>query len=112
MIRANVLLLFGAAAMACAVLSGCGGGQEEPEGHLVAGGINDGGYAAVPAQTDCPVCGAPIKRDVYAEEEEGRVYFDSDGCLEEWNRNPDEYADRLRSQAQPSPFGEPARGRR
>ena len=105
MIRRNVLFALGAAVLTVALFAGCGGGDEKPKGHLVAGGINDGGHAAIPAQTKCPVCDAPIKRDVYADTDEGRVYFDSEECLQKWNENPDEYRDKLQDQEQPSPFG-------
>lgn len=89
------------------LVAGCGGegGGEKSKSRLVAGGISDDARAAVAAQTACPVCGSPIQRDAYADTEKGRVYFDSEDCVQKWRDTPDQYRQKLQDQAQPSPFG-------
>ncbi len=106
--RNNPVVLLGAVLLACAIAAGCGGNGgngEEPKGHLVAGGIGDGVSAAVPAQTECPVCGAPITDEAYVDMDEGRVYFDSEECAQEWEQDPQQYRENLEEQKQPNLFG-------
>jgi len=105
--RGNLVVLLGAVLLACAFAAGCGGkggNGEEPKGHLVAGGIGDGAGAAVPAQTECPICGAPITDEAHVDTNNGRVYFDREECAQQWERDPEQYRENLEEQRQPDLF--------
>ena len=107
MMRPNVLSVAVVVAVMSVLVAGCGDGGEggKSQSRLVAGGINDPAHAAVPAQTACPVCDSPIKRDAYVDTEQGRVYFDAQDCAGKWQDTPEQYMQKLQEQAQPSPFG-------
>ena len=107
MMTRTSLFLTVMAVLSGVLVVGCGGegGSEKSKSRLVAGGISDEARAAVPAQTACPVCGAAITRDAYVDAEKGRVYFDSEDCVQKWRDNPDKHRANLDDQKQPSPFG-------
>jgi len=43
-------------------------------------------------QMECPVCGGqPIKQELHADTDEGRVYFDKQECVDKFQQNPDQH---------------------
>lgn len=89
-----------------AVFVGCGGqggGQKGQPETKVALEFKDGSQKYYPVQSTCPVCqGKPIKKDLYADTEQGRIYFDKQECVQKFKDNKAEYLQdfqrRIRSQ--------------
>jgi YHS domain-containing protein len=58
------------------------------------------------AQTQCPVLGGKINKNVYADYKGQRIYFCCAGCDKEFNKDPEKYLKKLREQGislQPAP---------
>ncbi|PLX50844.1 MAG: hypothetical protein C0613_02080 [Desulfobulbaceae bacterium] len=51
-------------------------------------------------QTTCPVMGAPITKELYADHDGKRVYFCCSFCDGEFKKAPQKYLDRLKEQGQ------------
>lgn len=47
-------------------------------------------------QQTCPVIKGPIDEDIYVDYNDKRVYFCSESCREEFNRDPEKYLKRLK----------------
>ena len=50
------------------------------------------------AQTECPVLGGNIDKNVYADYKGQRVYFCCKGCDEEFKKNPEKYLEKMKSE--------------
>ena len=46
-------------------------------------------------QTICPVMGGKINKDCFTEYKGKKVYFCCPGCIEEFNKDPEKYLDKL-----------------
>lgn len=46
-------------------------------------------------QTNCPVMGGPINKDIFIEYQGKRVYFCCNGCPETFKANPEKYLSKL-----------------
>ncbi len=49
-------------------------------------------------QTECPVMGGLINKNVYADHQGNRVYFCCPPCLKEFKKDPDKYVKKLKEQ--------------
>jgi YHS domain-containing protein len=49
-------------------------------------------------QTNCPVMGGKIDKNVFADHEGKRVYFCCKGCIPEFQKNPAKYIKKLESE--------------
>jgi len=47
------------------------------------------------SQTNCPVMGGTINKDIYADYEGKRVYFCCQGCIPEFQKDPAKYFQKL-----------------
>jgi YHS domain-containing protein len=56
-------------------------------GHLLAAGSPGKGNS----QTDCPVMGGKIDKNVYTDYQGKRIYFCCSGCVDDFKKNPDKY---------------------
>lgn len=52
-------------------------------------------FAADKAQTNCPVMGGKINKDVYADYEGKRVYFCCEACISTFKSDPAKYVKKL-----------------
>ena len=50
------------------------------------------------AQTNCPVMGGTINKDLHTDYEGKRVYFCCEGCLPEFQKNPAKYVNKLENE--------------
>ncbi|MDH7599723.1 MAG: YHS domain-containing protein [Sedimentisphaerales bacterium] len=55
---------------------------------------NTPGAAAI-EQTDCPVMGGPIDRNIFVEYQCKKVYFCCEACKEAFNKEPEKYLAKL-----------------
>jgi len=46
----------------------------------------------------CPVMGGEVDKNVYVDYKGKRVYFCCTGCVEEFNKNPEKYMDKMRKE--------------
>lgn len=51
--------------------------------------------SAVIEQTNCPVMGGPIDKNVFVEYQGKKVYFCCKQCVAEFQKNPEKYLDKL-----------------
>lgn len=59
---------------------------------LVAGYVlAEGNAAKSKLQTNCPVMGGKVNKDIYTDYEGKRVYFCCKGCIGEFRKNPEKY---------------------
>jgi YHS domain-containing protein len=68
--------------------------------------------AKIVPQTDCPVTGAKISKQYYADYEGKRVYFCCSGCIEQFKKDPAKYMKKMEDQGitlenSPAPAAEP-----
>ena len=49
-------------------------------------------------QTTCPVMGGPINQSLYTDYEGKRVYFCCEGCVPEFQKDPEKYINKLESE--------------
>jgi YHS domain-containing protein len=55
-------------------------------------------FAADKQQTNCPVMGGKINKDVYADYEGKRVYFCCEACISTFKSDPAKYVKKLESE--------------
>jgi YHS domain-containing protein len=48
-----------------------------------------------PEQTECPVTGGPINKDIFTVYEGKKVYFCCEGCKRAFDKNPEKYIGKL-----------------
>jgi YHS domain-containing protein len=48
-----------------------------------------------PEQTECPVTGGPINKDIYTVYQGKKVYFCCEGCKRTFEKNPQKYIGKL-----------------
>jgi YHS domain-containing protein len=48
-----------------------------------------------PEQTECPVTGGPINKDIYTVYQGKKVYFCCEGCKKAFEKNPEKYLGKL-----------------
>ena len=48
-----------------------------------------------PEQTECPVTGGPINKDIYTVYEGKKVYFCCEGCKRAFEKKPEKYINKL-----------------
>ncbi len=97
----KVLLAGVVLALICVGMAGCEKGGTAPEGEEISTAvqIKDGADKYFMYQHKCPVCGSePISGDYYADTEKGRIYFDKQECLDEFNSNKEEVIKKLEKQ--------------
>lgn len=95
-ILAGVLL-----ALVCVGIMGCEKGGTAPQGEEIPTAVQfkDGTEKYFLYQHKCPVCGGePISADYFADTQKGRVYFDKQECLDEFNANKEEVLKKLEKQ--------------
>jgi YHS domain-containing protein len=56
--------------------------------------------AQLKPQTECPVMGGKINKNVYADFEGKRIYFCCKGCIPEFNKDPSKYMKKLEETGQ------------
>ena len=56
---------------------------------------DDGTAESGTEQTVCPVMGGKINKDIFVEYEGRKVYFCCPGCIEEFQKNPEKYLEKL-----------------
>ena len=49
-------------------------------------------------QTTCPVMGGKINKDIYTDYKGERVYFCCEGCIPEFQKDPEKYIQKLKSE--------------
>ena len=54
--------------------------------------------AAAAPQTTCPVLNGKINKNIYTDYKGQRVYFCCQGCIAEFNKNPDKYLQKMKEQ--------------
>jgi YHS domain-containing protein len=56
------------------------------------------GKAAEKQQTMCPVMGGEVDKNVFVDYKGKRVYFCCTSCVEEFNKNPEKYMNKMRKE--------------
>ena len=105
----SVLLLAGA------LLAGCGGGSggEAKRGDKPVSEMHPGEKKYDPMQYKCPVDGEQdLKEEYYAEVDgQGRIYFDSEECMQKFKENPQQYLQDYQSVIEQMKRGRGSRGK-
>ncbi len=82
--------------MTCPVMKMMGNGnmsQKGPMMHNMMKNSNNANTRAV--QTNCPVMGGKINKNIYTEYKGKKVYFCCPSCVEKFKKNPEKYVDKL-----------------
>jgi len=54
--------------------------------------------AETPNQTNCPVMGGPINKEIYSDYNGKRIYFCCAGCEKTFQKNPEKYLNKMKEQ--------------
>jgi len=89
--RTNVqMILFVAVVAGCWLLYGC----ESSESTKIDAATAAAAYQS-PEQTECPITGGPINKDIFTVYKDKKVYFCCEGCKRAFEKNPAKYIDKL-----------------
>jgi YHS domain-containing protein len=84
------VVLFMVILMACGLFYGC----ESTESAKVDAAAAQAAYQS-PEQTECPVTGGPINKDIYTVYQGKKVYFCCEGCKRTFEKKPEKYIGKL-----------------
>lgn len=77
------------------VVTGCGGEEENKAANTPA--VEDT-KAAEATQTECPIMGNPINKDVYVDYNGKRIYMCCPRCEVTFNKDPEKYIKKMQDQ--------------
>jgi len=83
-------------------------------GLVMGGGLSEPAWAEAP-QTQCPVMGGVIDKNLFVDYQGKRIYFCCAGCVTEFNKDPEKYLKKMSEagivpEPTPAPSGKPAPG--
>ena len=90
----KVFVCLAITAVVVGAFGGCGSGKQQPGKKTVVQAMDfqDGADKYFTPQLRCPVCGKqPLKKDLYVDVEDGRIYFDKKECVTKFKNNKDKF---------------------